>query len=69
MTLRKSIVAVATAALALLSPSWASAQQEIKVGGIFDLTGVTSDVGKPFAQGVQDGVQWVNDNGGSTRSS
>jgi branched-chain amino acid transport system substrate-binding protein len=64
MTLRKSIVAVAAAALATLSPSWASAQQEIKVGGIFDLTGVTSDVGKPFAQGVQDGVQWVNDNGG-----
>ena len=56
MTLRKSLVAVAAAALAALSPSRASAQQEIKVGGIFDLTGVTSDVGKPYAQGVQDGV-------------
>ena len=64
MTLRKSLVAIVAAALAALSPSWASAQQEIKVGGIFDLTGVTSDVGKPFAQGVQDGVVWVNDNGG-----
>ncbi|MGE5048352.1 MAG: ABC transporter substrate-binding protein, partial [Deltaproteobacteria bacterium] len=43
----------------------ASAQaQEIKVGGIFDLTGITSDVGKPFAQGVRDGVQWTNENGG-----
>jgi branched-chain amino acid transport system substrate-binding protein len=38
--------------------------QEIKVGGLFDLTGITSDVGKPFAQGVRDGVKWVNDNGG-----
>ncbi len=64
MTLRKSLGTIVAAALAILSPSWASAQQEIKVGGIFDLTGVTSDVGKPFAQGVQDGVAWVNDNGG-----
>jgi len=30
--------------------------QEIRVGGLFDLTGVTSDVGKSFAQGVRDGV-------------
>ena len=64
MTPRKSLVAIVAAALAALSPSWASAQQEIKVGGIFDLTGVTSDVGKPFAQGVQDAVAWVNENGG-----
>lgn len=40
------------------------AQGEIKVGGIFDLTGVTSDVGKSFAQGVRDGVAWTNENGG-----
>jgi branched-chain amino acid transport system substrate-binding protein len=64
MTPRKSLVAIVAASLAILSPSGASAQQEIKVGGIFDLTGVTSDVGKPFAQGVQDAVAWVNDNGG-----
>ena len=37
---------------------------EIKVGGIFDLTGITSDVGKSFAQGVRDGVAWQNANGG-----
>src|SRR5262249_25826600 len=42
----------------------AFAQGEIKVGGLFDLTGITSDVGKPYAQGVRDGVQWVNENGG-----
>ena len=41
-----------------------AAAQEIKVGGLFDLTGITSDVGKPFAQGVRDGAKWVNDNGG-----
>src|SRR5262249_53517737 len=38
--------------------------QEIKVGGLFDLTGITSDVGKSFAQGVRDAVSWTNDNGG-----
>ncbi|MFL5278433.1 MAG: ABC transporter substrate-binding protein [Myxococcales bacterium] len=48
---------------ALLLPSLAS-PQEIKVGGIFDLTGITADVGKPFAQGVRDGAAWVNENGG-----
>src|SRR2546427_4716426 len=45
----------------------AQAQQEIKVGGIFDLTGITSDVGKPYAQGVRDGVAWTNENGGVKR--
>jgi branched-chain amino acid transport system substrate-binding protein len=64
MTPRQSLGAVLAAALAALAPGWAAAQQEIKVGGIFDLTGVTSDVGKPFAQGVQDAVVYVNDNGG-----
>ncbi len=38
--------------------------QEIKVGGIFDLTGITSDVGKPFAQGVRDYVEFTNSRGG-----
>jgi len=54
---------LAVAAMALL-PSSPRAQAEIKVGGIFDLTGVTADVGKPYALGVQDAVAWVNDNGG-----
>jgi branched-chain amino acid transport system substrate-binding protein len=51
------------AAAALLAPALGLAQ-EIKVGGIFDLTGVTADVGKPYAQGVKDAVAWVNENGG-----
>ncbi len=49
---------------ALLVPSAALAQAEIKVGGLFDLTGITSDVGKPFAQGVRDGVTLTNESGG-----
>jgi len=50
------------AALGLTAGS--AAAQEIKVGGLFDLTGITSDVGKSFAQGVRDGVAWTNANGG-----
>ncbi len=49
--------------VAFAALSFAQAQ-EIKVGGIFDLTGITSDVGKPFAQGVRDYVEFTNTSGG-----
>src|SRR6266511_1660754 len=55
----RTIALLAAAALA-----GAAQAQEIKVGGIFDITGITADVGKPFATGVRDGVAWVNANGG-----
>ena len=64
--LRKWIVLVS--GLLLLTTISLNAQQatgpEIKVGGIFDLTGITSDVGKSYAQGVRDAVEWVNSHGG-----
>jgi len=54
--------------LLLLAATSLTAQQatgpEIKVGGIFDLTGITSDVGKSYAQGVHDAVEWMNAHGG-----
>ncbi|RME64156.1 MAG: branched-chain amino acid ABC transporter substrate-binding protein, partial [Caldilineae bacterium] len=40
------------------------AGEPIKIGAIFDLTGPTSDVGKPYAEGVQAYVAWANENGG-----
>src|SRR5256885_16085706 len=59
---------IRTALLLLCMGAAARAQApaggEIKVGGIFDLTGITSDVGKSYAQGVRDGGQWTNENGG-----
>jgi len=65
ISLRKWIVLVSCL---LLLASISNAQQatgpEIKVGGIFDLTGITSDVGKSYAQGVRDAVEWVNAHGG-----
>lgn len=36
----------------------------IKVGAIHDLTGATSDVGTPYADGVRDYVAWRNASGG-----
>ncbi len=54
--------------LLVLSATPLIAQQatgpEIKVGGLFDLTGITSDVGKSYAQGVRDAVEWTNAHGG-----
>ena len=58
--MRKLLLALAALGL---GPASAGAQ-EIKVGGLFDLTGITSDVGKPYAQGAQDAVAWVNASGG-----
>ena len=41
-----------------------AAGEPIKIGAIFDLTGPTSDVGTPYAQGVEGYVDWLNQNGG-----
>jgi branched-chain amino acid transport system substrate-binding protein len=38
--------------------------EPIKVGAIHDLTGPTSDVGQPYADGLRDYVEWRNENGG-----
>jgi branched-chain amino acid transport system substrate-binding protein len=38
--------------------------EDIKVGAIFDLSGATSDVGTPYAEGVKDYVTWLNSEGG-----
>ncbi len=60
MTLRSRL---AVAALLVLVAGQVQAQ-EVKVGGIFDLTGITSDVGKPYAQAVRDCVANANASGG-----
>ena len=62
--IRGLINALASLVLTCSVQAHAQPSGEIKVGGLFDLTGITSDVGKPYAQGVRDGVQWVNEQGG-----
>ena len=50
----------------LLSACGAAPQsgEPIKVGGIFDLTGATADVGVPYADGLKGYVDWINAKGG-----
>src|ERR1700716_2980680 len=60
---------IRTALLLLCMTAAARAQApagggESQVGGLFEQTRITSDVGKSYAQGVRDGVQWTNENGG-----
>ena len=38
--------------------------QEIKIGGLTDCTGATSDVGKDYALGLVEAFNYVNDTGG-----
>jgi branched-chain amino acid transport system substrate-binding protein len=44
--------------------SAAVSAQEIKLGGIMDTTGATSDVGKDYAIGMEDAFKYINENGG-----
>ena len=62
--IRRAVAAVAGLLLTWTVQAQGQPGGEIKVGGLFDLTGITSDVGKSFAQGVRDGVQWLNEQGG-----
>jgi branched-chain amino acid transport system substrate-binding protein len=48
----------------LAGPAQAADPKEIVVGGIFDITGATSAVGKDYAQGAVDAAKYINDNGG-----
>ena len=52
------------AAMALCVSGAAFSAETIKVGHLADLTGPTGEVGKPYAQGVQDYKDWVNNQGG-----
>ncbi len=53
------------AALSFLLISGVSyAQQTIKVGGLFDITGATGDVGAPYANAAREYIKYVNKHGG-----
>ena len=65
--MKKSILFVVVALLTLglaAGPVLAADPKEIVIGGIFDITGPTSDVGKDYAQGAQDAAAYINKNGG-----
>ncbi|MCZ2133814.1 MAG: ABC transporter substrate-binding protein, partial [Burkholderiales bacterium] len=54
----------AAAAAAVLIGAGPAVAQGIFVGHIADYTGATSDVGKPYGQGVADALAYVNAHGG-----
>lgn len=58
----KRILAVVTMLFMLVGFGYA--QQTIKIGGIFDVTGATGDVGAPYAEAVRDYIAYVNKHGG-----
>jgi branched-chain amino acid transport system substrate-binding protein len=61
---RKFLLLVSAALLVVLSGISSAQGDSIRVGAIFDLSGLTSDVGTPYAEGVQAYVEWINSNGG-----
>src|ERR1700722_4262762 len=48
----------------LLGGAASTAQAQIAIGHLEDLSGGTSDVGTPYGQGVADTFAWINKNGG-----
>ena len=62
MTL-KSLLSTVSLALIIAGAS-ATAQAQIAIGHLEDLSGGTADVGTPYGQGVADTFAWVNKNGG-----
>ena len=62
MKIKLSILTIILTLLIFLIPSIFA--QEIKIGGLTDCTGATSDVGKDYALGLAEAFNYVNDTGG-----
>ncbi len=60
----RSVLFATAAAVAVLAAGAASAADKIKIGHLADYTGATSDVGKPYGQGVADALAYLNAQGG-----
>ncbi len=59
MTAMKRLFLLAACLLAFSAQGFAA--QEIRIGVLSDLSGATSDVGKPYAEGIMDCVKWLNE--------
>jgi branched-chain amino acid transport system substrate-binding protein len=62
--MRRGLCAIALMAIVgiLIPQAWAA--KEVRVGALADITGATSDVGKDYALGIREAIQYVNDQGG-----
>ncbi len=61
---KKMFSMLAAVVMVMLLASTVMAAEVIKVGGIFDMTGATADVGKDYAVGAIDAEKFINTNGG-----
>lgn len=64
---KKSFTLFVLAASLMLLVACGGAEEEnapIKIGAIHDLSGPTSDIGTPYANGIRDYVKFLNENGG-----
>ncbi len=59
-----AVALVASLLLAACGGGGGESAEPIKIGAIHDLTGPTSDVGTPYAEGLKGYVAWRNENGG-----
>ncbi|MBW1980914.1 MAG: ABC transporter substrate-binding protein [Deltaproteobacteria bacterium] len=67
MKIKQYVVWLAVIGLVVGFGLWGCAKKEaapIKIGGIFDITGPTSAVGKDYAQACKDAEQYINEHGG-----
>lgn len=62
--MKKFFMAAALVAALCMALAPMAMAGEIKIGGIFDITGPTSTVGKDYAAGCLAAVKYVNENGG-----
>lgn len=62
--MNKMIIFLIAAALFVPASCKKEKESEIRVGGIFDLTGSTSETGSMYANGVKDYIEFINEKGG-----
>lgn len=62
-TFRKCFITLLTL-IFLMALSTVASAQEVKIGGIMDTTGATSDVGKDYALGMEEAFRYFNEQGG-----
>lgn len=63
-TTRRRLLAPALAILFLVGFTTLATAETIKIGGINDTTGATSDVGKDYALGMDEAYKYINEQGG-----
>ena len=62
--MKSKLFAILLALLLVAGYAGGAAAQEIRVGALNDMTGATSDVGKDYALGIAEAINYVNDQGG-----